>query len=89
MSILEQYPLFARQPGVRCAAIRIIASAAPAKDERTSVTRIVQDVQRSAVWEFRPHQITFVRPLLQPPWKQEFFLPKSFHDRAGRSCTLE
>src|SRR5262249_51198174 len=66
MSILEQRPLLARQPGVRGAAIGMIASAAPAIDECACITRIVQDVQCAAVWEFRPHQIAFVRPFLQP-----------------------
>jgi hypothetical protein len=44
MSILEQHPLFTRLPSVRCAAIGMIASAAPAIYECARITRIVQDV---------------------------------------------
>ena len=78
MSILEQHPLFARQLRVGGASIGVVASPTAAINERTRITRIVKNVQGPAVGEFGPHQVAFVRPLPQPPWKQKPLLAEGF-----------
>jgi hypothetical protein len=83
VSILEQRPLLARQPGIGDASVRVVASTASAIYECACITGIVQDVEGAAVRKFSPHQIAFVRSLLQPPRKQKLFLAEGFDDRAG------
>src|SRR5215469_191905 len=80
MNILEQDPLFSGQLRVGSASIRFDASAVSAVNEGASIAGIVENVQRSAVWEFSPHQFAFVRPPPQSPRKQEFFLTERLDD---------
>jgi hypothetical protein len=83
MSILEQRPLLARQPGIGYASVRVVARTASAIYECAGITGIVQAVEGAAMRKFSPHQIAFVRSLLQPPRKQKLFLTEGLDDRAG------
>src|SRR4029077_4519816 len=80
MNILEQDPLFSGQLRVGSASIRFCASAVAAVNEGARIAGIVKNVQRPAVREIGPHQVAFVRPPLQAPWKQEFLLTESLDD---------
>lgn len=82
-------PLLAWLQAITDLAVRGLAGAAPAIDERAGITRVVQRLQHAPVRQCRPRQLAFARAGAHARGEQQLLVVERLHDGARRAGPLE